>query len=311
MIQKSVDSSRPAKDAFPVVAGLLIVDSLHFVFARLLLPHISPGASAMYVLAIGTVEIGLLGLIRGRLRLRALRDHLGFFLALGLLVGVSTNINYQAVAFIDPGTASLLAKTSILFGLGFGLLWLHEKLTPIQIGGALVALLGVFVVSFQAGNYLRLGSLLILASAFMYALHAAIVKRYGGKLEFLEFFFFRLLSTTGKLEFLEFFFFRLLSTTGFLFLLALGRRTLVWPTATAWPLLALVGTVDVVVSRTLYYVALRQLKMSVHAIVLTLSPAVTVLWSLLLFDVVPTPQQLVGGAAVIAGVLVVTVKRRD
>jgi O-acetylserine/cysteine efflux transporter len=293
MIQDSVDSSPPA-NRFPVVAGLLIVDSLHFVFARLLLPHISPGASAMYVLAIGTVEIGLLGLIRGCLRLRALRDHLGFFLALGLLVGVSTNINYQAVAFIDPGTASLLAKTSILFGLGFGLLWLREKLRPIQIGGALAALIGVFIISFQPGDYLRLGSLLILASAFMYALHAAIVKRYGGELEFLEFFFFRLLSTTG-----------------FLFMIALGRGTLVWPTATAWPLLVSVGTVDVVISRTLYYVALRQLKMSVHAIVLTLSPAAAVLWSLLLFDVTPTPQQLLGGAAVIAGVLVVAVNRRD
>ena len=107
MIQGSADSSPPT-NRFPVVAGLLIVDSLHFIFARLLLPHISPGASAMYVLAIGTVEIGLLGLIRGRLRLRALRDHLGFFLALGLLVGVSTNINYQAVAFIDTPMPAMM-----------------------------------------------------------------------------------------------------------------------------------------------------------------------------------------------------------
>ncbi|UCC64191.1 MAG: DMT family transporter [Anaerolineae bacterium] len=294
MIQENTRASRLGNNALLVVTGLLILDSLHFVFARLLLPHLSPGVSAMYVLGVGSLEVGLAGLIRGSLRWRGLRDHLRFFLALGLLVSVSTTINYEAVAWIDPGTASLLAKTSILFGLGFALIWLREKLRSAQIGGALAAMLGVFVISFQPGDYFRLGSLLILASAFMYALHAAIVKRYGGGLEFAEFFFFRLLCTTG-----------------FLFLFALGRQTLVWPTATTWPLLILVGTVDIVISRTLYYVALRQLKLSIHAVVLTLSPAVAVLWSLVLFDVVPTSQQLLGGAAVILGVLIVTVNRTD
>jgi drug/metabolite transporter (DMT)-like permease len=67
--------------------------------------------------------------------------------------------------------------------------------------------------------------------------------------------------------------------------------------------------VDVVISRTLYYVALRRLKMSVHSIVLALSPVAAICWSLLLFDTFPTPQQLLGGAAVILGVLLVTVGR--
>ena len=40
-------------------ALLLLIDSLHFVFARALLPHISPWVSAMYVLAIGTLEVGI------------------------------------------------------------------------------------------------------------------------------------------------------------------------------------------------------------------------------------------------------------
>jgi len=279
-------------NGFLLVTALLIVDSLHFAFARLLLPYISPGVSAMYVLAIGTVEVALFSLTRKRLRFSTLGKHLWFFLAIGFLVAASTNINYEAVAFIDPGTASLLHQTAILFGLVFGLFWLREKLTRAQLCGALMAVTGVFVIAFQPGNYLRIGSLLVLSSTFMYALHAAIVKRYGGQIEFLDFFFPRLLCTTG-----------------FLFLFALGRRALVWPSATAWLLLALVGTVDVVVSRTLYYVALRRLKMSIHTILLTFSPVATVLWSLLLFDTMPTPQQLLGGTAVILGVLIVTINR--
>ena len=279
-------------NGFLLVTVLLIVDSLHFAFARLLLPYISPGVSAMYVLAIGTVEVALFGLTRKRLRFSTLGKRLWFFLAIGFLVAASTNINYEAVAFIDPGTASLLHQTAILFGLVFGLFWLREKLALAQLCGALMAVTGVFIIAFQPGNYLRIGSLLVLSSTFMYALHAAIVKRHGGQIEFLDFFFPRLLCTTG-----------------FLFLFALGRRALVWPSATAWLLLALVGTVDVVVSRTLYYVALRRLKMSIHTILLTFSPVATVLWSLLLFDTMPTPQQLLGGTAVILGVLIVTINR--
>jgi drug/metabolite transporter (DMT)-like permease len=288
----SIGDSRLANNRFLLVAVFLTLDSLHFVFARLLLPHISPGVSAMYVLAVGAVEVGLFGLIRRRLHLSTLARHPWFFLSVGFLVGTSTNINYEAVAFIDPGTATLLSRTSILFGLAFGLFWLREKLTAIQMVGAMGAAAGAFIIVFQPGSYLQTGSLLVLSSALMYALHAAIVKRYGGRFEFSDFFFFRLLCTTG-----------------FLFLSALGRRALVWPSARAWTLLILVGTVDVTISRALYYLALRRLNMSVHSIVLAFSPAAAVLWSLLLFDAVPTAQQLVGGAAVIVGVLMVTVPR--
>ncbi|GAG01495.1 unnamed protein product, partial [marine sediment metagenome] len=73
--------------------------------------------------------------------------------------------------------------------------------------------------------------------------------------------------------------------------------------------LALVGTVDVVISRALYYATLHRLKMSIHSVVLTLSPVATVLWSLLVFDTLPTPRQLLGGVAVILGTLIVVTQR--
>ncbi len=265
---------------------LLLVDSLHFVFARLLLPHISPGISAMYVLAIGTAEVGLYGLVTRRLRLDVLTRHRWFFLAIGLLIAGSTNINYEAVAFIDPGTATFLGKTNIVFGLLLALLWLKERLSRRQILGAGIAILGAFIIAFQPGDYLRLGSLLVIASTLMYATHTAIVKRYGGEMDFLNFFFFRLLATTG-----------------FLLLFSVSRGVLTLPPTPAWALLLLVGTVDVVISRTLFYLTLRQLTMSLLIIILTLSPVAAVLWSFFLFRTFPTPQQLLGGILVLAGVV--------
>lgn len=294
MQTSAVTVSRPlSASTAALVVVLLVFDSLHFVFAKLLHAYISPAVSVFYVLGVSTVEVGFFALAQKRLHLSTLKRYFWFFLAIGFLIAASTNINYEAVAYLDPGTASLLSQTSILFGLGFGVLWLHDKLTRKQIGGALLAALGVFVISFQPGDYLRLGSLMVVGSALMYALHTALTKRHGGDIDFLDFFFGRLLFTTAVL-----------------FCFSAARGALAWPTATAWGLLVLVGTVDVALSRALYYVALRRLTMSMHTIILTLTPILAVLWSLLFFRVTPTPAQLTGGAAIIAGVLLVTRKEK-
>jgi drug/metabolite transporter (DMT)-like permease len=268
---------------------LLLLDSLHFIWARLLIPYLPGGTSAFYVLAIATVEVTLFMVATRRVRVRVFRENLRFFLAIGLLVAISTAATYIAVGYIDPGTASLLAQMSTIFALGLSILWLKEKLAGLEIAGAAIAIVGVLVISFQPGDYLRLGSLLILASALMYALHAAIVKRHGGEMDFANFFLFRMASVSG-----------------FLLLFTSLRGQLIWPSGQAWIYLLLAGTIDVVISRILYYVALRRFQMSFFTIILTLSPVITVIWSFLLFDLKPTGQSLVGGLAVIVGVAIVS-----
>jgi drug/metabolite transporter (DMT)-like permease len=274
-----------------VVIFLLFSDSLHFIFARLLLPYLPPTTSSMYVLSIATIEMAIFTMFWGRIRLAVLRRYFWFFLTIGFLIAASTALTYISVAYVDPGTASLLSKTAVVFGLGFGIIWLRERLTTFESLGALVALAGTFIITFQPGDYLRLGSLIVVASAILYSLHTALVKRQDGDMSLVEFFLFRLICTTG-----------------FLILFTASRGELVRPTAwQAWFFLILTGTVDVTVSRGLYYLALRRLTLSHHSLILTLSPAASIVWTLLLFGVSPTAQQLVGGAAILAGVLMVTV----
>jgi len=268
-------------------ATLLLVDSLHFVFARALLPYFDPVVSATGVLVAATVQVGVYGWWRGQLTLGSLRRHFGFFAAIGFMVGASTGLGYMAVTFIDPGTASMLSKTATLFSILVGIAWLHDRLRPVQLAGAALSLLGVLIITFQPGDFLRLGSLMVLGGTMMYAVHAALVKRYGDDMDFVEFFFGRLLFTSLALA---------------IFAATRPLSSLATAGATGWSILILAGTVDVVISRGLYYLALRRLSMSLHAIVLTLSPVATVLWSLLLFDAFPGPRQLFGGIIVILGV---------
>ena len=51
--------------------------------------------------------------------------------------------------------------------------------------------------------------------------------------------------------------------------------------------------------------------MSLHAIILTLSPVITVGWSYMFFDLFPSPQQLLGGAIVIVGVTLAAFFRKS
>jgi drug/metabolite transporter (DMT)-like permease len=241
--------SRLVNNAPLVVTCLLIVDSLHFIFARLLLPYLPPTTSAMYVLGVATVEVAVFMAVWDRIDFTAFRRHAWFFVGIGFLVAASTVLNYGAVAFIDPGTASLLSK-----------IWV--------------------------------GTLMVVASTFMYALHAALVKRHGHSISLADFFLFRLACTTA-----------------FLLLFTVSRGELVVPGWQVWLILLLAGSVDVTISRTLYYLTLRRLNLSLHAIILTLSPAVSILWTILLFGIAPTPPQLLGGIAVIAGVLMVSLSQ--
>ena len=282
------------QNTFLIVTILLLVDSLHFVFARLLKPYLPPVTAALYVLGLATLETAVYMAATKRIDISVFLNNKRFFLVVGFLVALATALSYASVAYVDPGTASLLARTGTLIALGLSLIWLKERLSVGEWIGAGITLLGVFLISFQPGNYFQIGALFVLGSTTAYALHAAVVKKYGGELEFSNFFLFRVASTTG-----------------FLLLFMIGRAEFVLPSAPAWAILLVTATVDVVISRVLYYLSLRQLEMSYHSLILTLSPVIAVFWSFILFETIPSMQGVLGGTAVIIGILIVTQSKRS
>ena len=281
-----------------VMIILLLADSLHYVFARLLIPYLPATTSSFFYMGVATLEIAIFAAVQGKIDGRIFWDNAKFFLIIGFLIAFATAASFTAITYIDPGTASMIARINTLFALGFGILWLKEKLVRGEKIGAAIAIVGVFVISFQRGELgeqIWLGALLVLSSSFTYALHAALVKKQGGGIEFINFFLFRMLTSIS-----------------FLFLFSVGRGEMMWPTGwQVWLILLLAATLNVVISRGLYYVALRRLDLSILTILLTLSPVITIMWSFILFGVMPSVQGLLGGTAVIAGVLLVTKSRQQ
>ena len=277
-----------------MIGTLLIIDSMHFIFARMLIRFLPPTASVFFVLFISTIEVGIYGFATKRLKFATFRKNVWFFVGIGLLIAVSTNLNYAAMEFIDPGTAALLGKTGKIWSLALGLLWLREKLTRPQILGALLAIGGIFLLSYHAGEYTRVGTLMVLASTFLYAVHTGMTKKIGQDMDFVNFFFFRLLVTSV-----------------FLFLITSITGTITMPSLTVWGYLLLVGTIDVTLSRSIYYLSLRRLDLSIHTLVLTLSPVVAIVWTIVFFAIFPSIRQLIGGFIVIAGVIIIGIFRES
>lgn len=276
-----------------MVGALLLLDSLFFIFVKTLHSVLPPIAASAFVMTIATVQIVAAAAWQKQFRWQTFRNHWWFFLAIGGLVAAATAASYTAIAYIDPGTASLLGQSSIIFGLLFGVLLLRDRFTPRQLVGAVLALVGVFTISFQPGDYFRIGALLVVLGALFYAFHAFLYKRFGSGLRMLEFFSWRLIWCSI-----------------FLWLITWQQGQLVLPNSwLGWGLVLLVGTVDVTLNRLLYYLALRRLTISMHTLILTLSPVVTIIWALLIFQTRPTLQELIGGATILVGIFLVTYAR--
>lgn len=276
-----------------VLVAMLVIDSLHLIFGRML-RGMSPYLSGFYVMFFATVQIALFLAIRRQIKWHILREHIWFFLAIGGCVGAATVFSYASVTVIDAGTASLLSRSSTVITLALSYFWLREKLTGRELLGATLCVIGAVTIGFQPGNVFRLGSLYVLGAVLFYSLHIAIVKKYGDDIDFGNFFLFRVGMTA------------VFSLT----LMVGSGNTGLPPTSRDLMVLLLTGTMDVVISRTLYYWALRQMRLGIHTIVLTAAPVLTVVWSILFFGESPTGQGFAGGAIVLFGIVIVALAQQ-
>jgi len=110
-------------------------------------------------------------------------------LAYGLSVGVlQFSFLFTAIQLGMPaGLASLVMQMQVFFTMGLAVLFLGERPTGIQIGGAALALVGLGAIgSEHLGSAVLLPLLMTLAAAFFWGLSNIVTKR-AGKVDMLAF----------------------------------------------------------------------------------------------------------------------------
>ncbi len=283
-----------SRSQFAILAAMLVIDSMHLIFGRMLAFLMPPLVSGFYVMLLAIAQLTAYMWWTGKTDMSVFRSHWRFFAIIGFLVASATWFSYLSVSYIDAGTASLLGRMSTVITLALSYFWLRETLTKQELLGAVFCIVGAFVISFRGSDVLQLGTLFVLAAVTFYSLHIAIVKRYGEDMDFLNFFFWRVLMTA-------------------FFLTVFVAGTNAWqlpPSPYAWLVLVITALVDVVISRILYYWALRQMRLGIHTIVLTLTPVLTILIALMFFGEQPEVRGLIGGAIVLLGIVIVALAQQ-
>jgi drug/metabolite transporter (DMT)-like permease len=110
--ESSLTFKRDGSKNLLIISTLLLLDSFHFVWARLLLGVSNPRTSALYVMVVATLAVGVYAAAKRQINFGVLRKHLVFFVLIGLLIAGSTNLSYIAVSYVDPGAATLLTQLS-------------------------------------------------------------------------------------------------------------------------------------------------------------------------------------------------------
>ncbi|TGN10545.1 DMT family transporter [Leptospira ilyithenensis] len=115
-----------------------------------------------------------------------------------LLLGTFLNsigiiLYYQALRISDLGPSAILIKTTVLYNVLLGVLFLKETLRNFEVLGIILSLAGIYFISTLGGQISVESSVLILISAFFFASQSYLIKRFVPEILGLEFAYLRLL----------------------------------------------------------------------------------------------------------------------
>ncbi|MCW7495265.1 DMT family transporter [Leptospira levettii] len=115
-----------------------------------------------------------------------------------LLIGTLSNamgiiLYYYALKQTDLGPAAILIKTTVLYNVLLGVVFLGEKLKYRETFGIIISMFGIYFISTLEGQIHWIASICILISAFLFAIQSYLIKKYIPEILGLEYAYLRLL----------------------------------------------------------------------------------------------------------------------
>lgn len=284
----------------PVLAAVLGAFSIAFSGILVRLANVEPATAAIFRCAYALPFLGVLAFLERRaFGPRPISQVLLAWLA-GILFAVDLELFHHTIALVGAGLATVLGNTQVVFVAVLAFLLLHERMPTRTALAIPVVLAGVVLISGVIGaepygKDPNLGVLIGLGTGLSYAGFILILRhgnadqrRPAGPL---------LDATLAS------------AIVGILIGLPLGEVDLVpsWP-AHGW--LFLLAFSAQVVGWLLISISLPRLPAALTSVTLTLQPVGAVLLAMLLLSEAPSAVQLLGAAAIVAGLVLATVRRR-
>lgn len=214
---------------------------------------------------------------------------------LGILEILTTTSFFLSIQIIpDPAVTSFIGNLFPVILTGMGIVFLHERFTWLESFGAVLALIGAFIISYQGGT--TLGDLFIPGTGMVlinaiFAATASLVVKMNVKTMTPE------LLITNRVVWLFVFSLIMFFVYGQSLVIPMRPLINIAIGATLGPFLAIL---------TIYY-SFRYIEVSKSSIVQSLKGVFVLLGSYLYFQTLPLPHQLIGGGITIVGVLIISV----
>ena len=292
MAEKAAISTDTIKGYVLIILGTVFLSAIP-VNAKFLLETIPTDHFSAFWMLGASVWAGLWVFRKGaREPIRLFKRHRGSLLAIGIMAIVWVFSYFQGVARLDPAVATFIVNSRVIWGVALGFIVFHERLPLPSFVGVIVVLVGVVVVYLNGiGADDALGMAYTTLSAFLFVIVNAIIKA-------------RLSRDAIPLALLCRFIF---PAVAYGTLVAL-RGPVSYQITTLHVLLLIFGSLTgPFLSFLFIFSALPYLRLGVHTVFQSIGSVFTAIISFLVLRTVPSKLQIIGGALIVVGLIVVGV----
>jgi drug/metabolite transporter (DMT)-like permease len=276
---------------FAVSASLMF--GLSPVFVRLTLDFVNVETMNVLFTAVASLcFVALFAAFKGA-HFRSIRGNWRKVALMSLLSAAGSMFFTYGISLYGPVNAAFLVQFTAVFTIVFGVAFFKERFTRLEAAGILLAVVGVFVLAYGDLSLEIVGAAVLLSAALLFASANSLSKAYvekvnpvalaGGNSMLMFLFIFAYTVLAGKME------------------TAFRSETLVY---------AVLGSITgVVLSFILFFKALQVFEVSKAATIRTMEPFLTAIFSFAIMALAPTANQLLGGALIVIGVVVLSLTK--
>lgn len=227
-----------------------------------------------------------------RKELLKFRRYREIFIYSSVITSVGAALWIISLWTIGAPLTSFLMKAQTFFSLMLGVLFLGERLNKWESVGILLTILGGIIVAYQKDRYLLIGTFTALGAAFCYSFLSFIIKKTAQDLNMLAVATFRTLGVSIVL---------------LIYLFATGTFTM--PSYSEIGYMTLGGITGAYIAKACQFHSIKLLDVSRTTAVMPMESLFVVILSYFLFDDLPSFYKLLGGAAIITGVVFLVIFR--
>ncbi len=276
-----------------VIVSLLLTD-IGFIVNLIALKTVNIPSVAFFLFTIAMIASSVVLVATRRVgdTKTLIRKYWKPVIAIGVLNAVSAVLWLSSLKLIGPSVTAFLARFGTIFTILMGVIFLRERFNKIELVGAVIMIAGALILSYNGGNFIVKGVIMVLTLSLTFSAWQFLTKVYIKRINPIAMNHIRLMFTFVVFA-----------------VYVLVTRELEIPPLNIIGLIAIGSIAGGVIGFILAYKAMEITDLSKISTIQSLEPFVVMLYSFAILGSIPTGYQLFGGIVIVAGTLLLVMAR--